>query len=316
MCTAVSWQVGDHYFGRNLDLEYSYGEQITITPRNYPFSFRQMEPLKRHYAIIGMAYISEGYPLYYEGVNEMGLGAAGLNFPQSARYFPFEPTCKNAAPYELIPWVLGRCATLRQAKQLLEGARLLAEPFGSFPLTPLHWMLADRKGAAVLESDKNGLHWYENPVGVLTNEPPFPQQLRNREKYSGLTPEEQEEHPESRGLGAVGLPGDLSSKSRFVRCAFVRAHSVAGETEEERVSQFFHILTSVEQQMGCVRLLDGRLERTLYSCCCNTSRGIYYYTTYENRGITAVALHREDLEEGQLISYPMLRQPVIARQNG
>lgn len=316
MCTAVSWLSGDHYFGRNLDLECSYGEEIVITPRNYPFVFRRQGEQKRHYAIIGTAHVAEHYPLYYEGINEKGLCMAGLNFPRSARYYPYEPSCQNVSPYELIPWVLGQCANLRQAKRLLNGVRLLAEPFSkSLPLTPLHWMISDREGSVVLEQDENGLHLYENPLCVMTNEPVFPRHLENWEKYSHLTPNEREEHPESRGMGALGLPGDLSSPSRFVKCAFVTKYSVAGETEKERVSQFFHILTSVEQQMGCVRLLDGSLERTVYSCCCNTRTGTYYYTTYENRAITAVEMHREDLEGRELAAYPMLRKAVIACQN-
>ena len=267
--------------------------------------------------MIGMAHTAQGYPLYYEGVNEEGLGIAGLNFPHSARYHTFKPGYENITPYELIPWILGQCASLREAKALLGRVNLLDEAFSpEFPLTPLHWMLADREGAAVLEGDEEGVHVYENPLGVLTNEPPFPEQMKNWERYYTLTPEEKVEHPESRGLGALGLPGDLSSQSRFVRCAYVAQNSVSGETEEEQVSQFFHILTSVEQQIGCVRLVDRRCERTLYSCCCNTRNGIYYYTTYENRGITATALHGEDLEGKELISYPLLREPEIHWQNG
>ena len=316
MCTAVSWRSGDHYFGRNLDLECSYGEEIVITPRNYPFAFRRERKQGRHYAMIGTAHVAENYPLYYEGINERGLCVAGLNFPRSARYYPYEPSCKNVSPYELIPWVLGQCATLSQAKKLLNGVRLLAEPFSrALPLTPLHWILSDRDRSVVLEQDEKGLHIYENPLGVMTNEPVFPKHFENWQNYTHLTPEERQEHLESRGMGAMGLPGDLSSASRFIKSAFVRKYSVAGETEEERVSQFFHILTSVEQQAGCVRLMDGSLERTVYSCCCNTRTGTYYYTTYENRAITAVELQREDLEERELIAYPMLRKAVIARQN-
>jgi len=111
------------------------------------------------------------------------------------------------------------------------------------------------------------------------------------------------------------LPGDLSSASRFVRGAFVRLNSVSGETEEESVSQFFHILGSVEQQRGCVEMEEGEYELTVYSSCCNTDRGIYYYRTYENSQITAVDLHREDLNGGDLISYPLIQGQQIRRQN-
>ena len=119
----------------------------------------------------------------------------------------------------------------------------------------------------------------------------------------------------SREMGAMGLPGDLSSASRFVRGAFVKLNSRCGEGEEESVAQFFHILNAVAQQRGCVRLGEGRYERTIYSCCCNIDRGIYYYNTYENCGLTAVELHRENLEGSGLAAYPMQTKLSVARQN-
>ena len=115
----------------------------------------------------------------------------------------------------------------------------------------------------------------------------------------------------SRGMGAMGLPGDLSSQSRFVRAAFVRANSRSGESEAESVSQFFHILGSVEQQRGCCELDNGKYEITLYTSCCNADKGIYYYTTYENSQITAVDMHKEDMDGTELVSYPLVKEQQI-----
>ena len=84
MCTAVSFLAKNHYFGRNLDYEFSYNETVTITPRNYPFKFRRMGENNKHYAMIGMAFVQENYPLYYDATNEKGLSIAGLNFPGNA----------------------------------------------------------------------------------------------------------------------------------------------------------------------------------------------------------------------------------------
>ena len=86
MCTAATYKTKDFYMGRTLDYEFSYGEQITITPRNYEFDFRFAGKIKSHYALIGMAFVAEGYPLYYDAVNEKGLGMAGLNFVGNAAY--------------------------------------------------------------------------------------------------------------------------------------------------------------------------------------------------------------------------------------
>ena len=116
MCTAITYQTKQLYFGRTLDYECSYGEQVTITPRNYPFDFHHAGPVHTHYAIIGMAHVAGGYPLYYDAVNETGLCMAGLNFVGNAVYAQPEPDRTNIAQFELIPWLLGRCASVQQAR--------------------------------------------------------------------------------------------------------------------------------------------------------------------------------------------------------
>ena len=109
----------------------------------------------------------------------------------------------------------------------------------------------------------------------------------------------------SRGMGSIGLPGDPSSASRFVRVAFTKWNSVDGENEEESVSQFFHVLDSVKQYKGCVQVESGAYEYTVYSVCCNTDKGIYYYKTYYNNQILAVDMHRENLDGNQFVSYSL-----------
>lgn len=324
MCTAVTYKTADHYFGRNLDLEYSYREEVTVTPRNFPFRFRCMGELRSHYAMIGMAMVDQDYPLYYEATNEKGLSVAGLNFPQNARYFPPQEGRDNIAPFELIPWLLGQCATLAQAKELLSRLNLVQINFSDrFPLSPLHWLIADREGSVTLESTETGLHVYENPVGVLTNNPPFDMQLFSLNNYRALSHNQPENSFAqqldlplySNGMGAMGLPGDLSSMSRFAKATFTKMHSFSGESESESVSQFFHILTSVEQQRGCVHVRDGKFEITVYSSCCNTDRGVYYYTTYENSCISCVDMHKENLDGHTLARFPLIKEQQIVRQN-
>ena len=324
MCTAATYKTKDHYFGRNLDLEFSYREAVTVTPRNFPLPFRRVKGPDVHYAMIGMAYVVEDYPLYYDATNEKGLSMAGLNFPGNAHYNPEAEGLDNVTPFELIPWILGQCADVTQARALLAHTNLLELPFSpELPLTPLHWLLSDRNGSVVVECVRDGLKVYDDPVGVLTNNPPFEFQLLHLSNFMNLSPEpavsrfspQLELKPYSRGMGAMGLPGDLSSASRFVKAAFVRLNSVSGDSEAESVSQFFHLLGSVEQQRGCARLEDGRYEVTLYTSCCNTDRGIYYYTTYDNRQITGVDMHREDLDGHQLISYPLIQEQQFRMQN-
>jgi len=323
MCTAVTYKTRDHYFGRTLDLEYSNNETVAVTPRNFRFEFRNGENIDSHFAIIGMATVFDGYPLYYEAANEYGLAMAGLNFPGNAHYFDKQQGKDNVSPFEFIPWLLSKCRNLDEARKQLSKINLWRENFSdSLPLSPLHWMIADKSGAITVESVAEGLKIYENPIGVLTNNPPFDYHMTRLCDYVNITrysPDNRFGGVDlplySRGMGGIGIPGDLSSSSRFVRAAFVKLNSVAGEGENESVSQFFHILGSVEQQRGCVVLEDGKYEITEYTSCINTDKGIYYYTTYGNQCICAVDMHRCDLGSKELYIYPLIKEQMINRQN-
>ena len=324
MCTAASYRTKDLYFGRNLDYEFSYGDEVTITPRNYPFTFRRAGEMRTHYAMIGMAYVAEEYPLYYDAVNEKGLCIAGLNFVGNAACQSETDGKDNISVFELIPWLLGQCADLNEVRALLAKLNLVDIPFNAqLPTAKLHWLITDRTGSITVEAVADGLHVYENPVEVLTNNPPFPMQLFALNNYAQLSPEPPVNRfaPDlpletySRGMGAMGLPGDLSSQSRFVRAAFVRANSVSGDGEAESLSQLFHILGSVEQQRGCCRLAGGECELTLYTGCCNADRGVYYYTTYDNGQITAVDMHRADLDGDAPVSYPLVTEMQVRWEN-
>ena len=324
MCTAATYKTKDFYFGRTLDYEYSYKEEVTIIPRNYEFKFRNVNNLTSHYAIIGMAFISDDYPLYYDAVNEEGLAIAGLNFVGNAYYNERQLNKENIAQFELIPYLLGSCSSVKEVKKLLEKINITNEAFSEeLPLAQLHWIISDKEDCITLESVKEGLKIYDNPVGVLTNNPTFDKQLFNLNNYSGLSPKNKENTFNnklnfdiySRGLGALGLPGDLSSMSRFVRVAFVKMNSLSEENEIASVSQFFHILNSVDQQRGCCDLGNNKFEITIYTSCCNTNKGIYYYTTYNNHQITAVDMHKENLNGSTLIHYPLITGEQIYFQN-
>lgn len=324
MCTAATYKTKDFYFGRTLDHDFSYVEEVTVTPRNFCFRFHGLNPLKSHYAMIGMACVIDDYPLYYDAVNEKGLGIAGLNFVGNAEYKEKAEDKDNVAQFEFIPWILGQCASVEEAKALIARVNFVNVPFKEgMPLAELHWLIADAKEAITVEAVREGVLVYDNPVGVLTNNPPFREQMFFLNNYMNLSPREPENrfsdrlplHTYCRGMGALGLPGDLSSGSRFVRTAFVKMNSVSGDSEAESVSQFFHILGSVDQQRGCNDLGDGKYEITTYTSCCNADKGIYYYTTYDNHQITAVDMHREQLDSTKLARYPLIQGEQIQMQN-
>ena len=323
MCTAISYRNGCHYFGRNLDLEHWFCETVTVTPRYYPFHFRSGCSLDKHYAMIGIASVVDGYPLYYDATNEHGLSMAGLNFPGNAVYFPPKAAKQNLTPYELIPWLLGKYTSVKEVRKGLWDLNITDVPFSdALSLSPLHWLISDRNESIVLESTAKGVEIFENPVGVLTNNPPFSFHLQNLANYLNLTALKPTNRfapgldlkVYSRGMGGIGLPGDLSSASRFVRAAFTLHNSVAEPAEDQAVSQFFHILGSVAQQSGCVKI-GNDFEKTLYSTCYNTDAGILYYKTYNNSAITAVKLTDYACDSSQLKCFPLRKEPAILYEN-
>ena len=311
MCTAICYRSNSTYFGRNLDLHCGYGEGVVITPRKYEIKMRCEKPIKSHYAMIGMATVADDYPLYYEAANEKGLCIAGLNFPENAVYRHFEKGKDNVAPFELIPWILAQCACVDEARSMLGKINLVNIEFKEqLPTTPLHWMLSDKKCSIVAEPFTDGLKIYDNPFEVLTNNPPFEFHRTNASHYMSLdigqaSSRFRESIPMknySLGMGALGLPGDYSSASRFIRALFVKENSLSENNEKSNVNQFFHILNSVAMPKGCVLAAEG-FEYTLYSSCFNAERGIYYCTTYDNLEISSFNLHDVELNQSQLYTY-------------
>ena len=324
MCTAITYHTADFYFGRTLDYDFSYDEKITVVPRNFPFPFRHLPQVNSHYAIIGIAFAVDGYPLFYDAVNEKGLAMAGLNFEGNAHYNSITPKKDNIGSFEFIPWLLGCCESVQEVRKQLKRTNMVNTAFSEkLPPSPLHWLVADKTEAITVESTKEGLFVYDNLAGVLTNNPPFPQQQFQLNNYMRLSAKDPDNcfskkldlQQYSRGMGAIGLPGDLSSQSRFVRAAFTKLNAVSEDTDEESVNQFFHILGTVGQTKGCCQLENGQYEITIYTSCCNATKGIYYYTTYENSRIGAVDMHKTDLDATEITQFPLIRSAQFHWQN-
>ena len=320
MCTAITYKTNDFYFGRSLDYEFSFGEEITVTPRNFILNLRNGVTLKNHYAIIGMAHIKAECPLYYDAVNEKGLCMAALNFVGNAHYNDILENKDNIAHFEFIPYILSTCQSVSEAKIKLKNINITNIQFSeNLQIAQLHWIIADKNEAITVEAVRDGIKVYDNPVGVLTNNPSFCEQMFNLNNYMNLSSKSPENRfstklelkEYSRGMGAIGLPGDWSSQSRFVRATFVKENSVSGKSETESVGQFFHILGSVTQIKGCCEVEDNKYEITIYSSCCNADKGIYYYKTYQNHQITAISMYKENLDCSRLIHYPLIEKNQI-----
>ncbi len=311
MCTSISWNNGDFYIGRNMDISFNFDRNIVVVPRNYPFKFKEIDTLFAHYAIIGAAMVTDNYPLFAEAANEKGLYMAGLNFPGMAHYNKSMQHKENISVVEFIPYILCKASSVMDAKEMLKNINVTDTPFvPSLPIPTLHFIISDKESSIVVECTKTGMRIHENKTGILTNNPTFDIQMHNLNNYMKLS----NKNPENTmtdeielnnyclGLGALGLPGDFSSESRFVKAYFLKANANAPKLETHSVAQMFHMLDSVAMVRGSV--MDGdKYDITVYSCCINADKGIYYYKTYDSTVVSAINMHNEELNKEDLIVY-------------
>ena len=315
MCTAITLKNVESYFGRNMDIGYSFNEKVVVTPVGYNFKLKNGDEINTNYAIIGMACVIDDYPLYAEAANEKGLAIAGLNFPRYAKYSDEIIEGKNnITPFELIPFILSKCSNVSEARNELENISLLNIPFKeNLPLATLHFMIADKDSSIVFEQTKDGAKIYENKVGVMTNNPTFDYHLTNLNNYLNCSNLDSDNKltkdldlkPLGHGIGGFGIPGDTSTVSRFVKTVFVKSNSSYCETNNDSISQFFHILDSVAVAKGNAVTKENIEDYTTYASCMNLNQNIYYYKTYYNNRIVAIKLNEENSVKETLTIYDL-----------
>ncbi|MGL5634335.1 MAG: choloylglycine hydrolase [Sarcina sp.] len=313
MCTSLTLLSNEnkHLFGRNMDIEYTFGQSVGIVPRNFEYQNRIMKTTeKTKYAIIGMMTIMEGHPMLADGMNEKGLAIAGLNFPI---YSYYESETKsgmtNIGVYDFMLWVLANFDSLESVKKELDNVNIMSIPFSpTTPVPTLHWMITDKTGKSiVVEKSKEGLKVFDNNIGVLTNSPTFDWHTTNLKQYISLDANQPEKtnwsleelNPLGQGLGLIGLPGDFTPASRFIRVAYLRQAALKYDADSVNVDEFFHILANVAMVRGAVRT-PKLSDITQYTSCMNLEDNIYYYNTYNNNQINAIKLCNEDLEAKEL----------------
>lgn len=284
MCTSVFLKSG--FFGRTLDYETSFGEEILFSPRG-GFRFGQAD---NRYLMMGVGVMRGKTPMYFDGMNEFSLCAAALNFPGEAHYAMGEGIPSG----ELIGFVLGFCRSTDEARSAIERLGIVA----STEFAPLHWMIADKRSAIVVESTKDGLFIHENPVGILTNSPDFKNQLAHLSDFSGLSPHSLT----TRGDGALGLPGDFSSMSRFVRGAFMLENSLSDGTSHGELCRIIHVLDALSLPLGVTLSESDKPVSTRYISAMDMEGLTYYYKTYDGLNLKSVSLHPE-CEKSK--SYPL-----------
>lgn len=314
MCTAIHL-CNEGLFGRTLDFESSFGEGVVFTPRE----FMRMGEARNRYSMLGVGVVKDNATLYFDGMNEWGLTGAALHFPEYAVYHGEKDKKADVPSGLLVSFLLGFCKNIGEIKGAFQNISITGDRVLGLPPSPLHWIFADKTGAITIESTDRGLRVIDNPYGVLTNSPDFDYHSTRLADYMAL----RADYPEnrltksplthySRGMGAIGLPGDFSSSSRFVRALFLKENTIADGGENPEISKMMHILSSVSIPRGCVITNDGAAVSTLYTCAMDSENLTYYFSSYSNRQLRAVKLYPEQTD---MKVFPIYEKENICKLN-
>ncbi|MDO4612030.1 MAG: choloylglycine hydrolase [Candidatus Saccharibacteria bacterium] len=314
MCTAIRFNddKNNFFFGRNLDWTTDYGEKVIVTPRNFKYSSAFLgEMTPKAGAIIGMAIIEEGKPLYFDCANEAGLAIAGLNFPGYAKYEEAEVSGKtNVAAYEFPLFITLNFSSVDEAEAALKNTAIVAKPVNEkYPVAPLHYIIADKNRSIVVEYTKNGMEIHHNEVDVLTNQPGFNWHHENLRNHLNLFPNFPPEvkwrntRMSAFGTGALmqGLPGGYSPADRFVRIAYFHTHYPVKSSESENLTRLFKTLSSVSMIEGGGLADDGKFEVTIYTSGYSSASKTYHFNTYEDQILKSYPLASYNLDQAELI---------------
>lgn len=318
MCTSLTYQTttGDQFLARTMDFAFELGGRPVAIPRHHHFnSATNAAGFDAPYSFVGTGRDLNGY-VFVDGVNEHGVSAAALYFAGMAHYADAPVDGKvNLASHEVLMWILGNVKSTAELGDRLAELNITeaAAPLLNI-VVPLHWIISDRTGATyVLEQEADGIHYMKNPVGVMTNTPDFNWHLKNLSNYVQLQPTP---HPDRQygdldvsafgpGSGALGMPGDYTSVSRFVRTVFMRQHTEAVDTDAAAVNALSHMLNSVEIPKGVKIKADGSADYTQYRAYMSMNEPAFYIQPYADQTITRVALTTELMTAAQPTEFPL-----------
>lgn len=295
MCTAIAIYDKNILFGRNMDLDYDLFEKAIFLPKNYVIDFKKEKSIETKYKILGIGVVVDNYPLFADAINECGVGFAGLAFKDNCRYYEYNLSKKNYAPYEFVLYVLGNCKSIEEIRSFLNCINIVDISFNEKVLnTPLHFIFVDKRKSIVVETTKKGIQIYDNYFNVLTNNPEFSYHKENVKNYLGLNNGELKNNllkeldikPYSYNQAAFGLPGDYSSSSRFIKSLYVKNNLILDGSNKD-ITDFFKCLGSVSMIKGSVKTEKG-FEITIYSSCYDLKEFKLYYKAYYGEKIICV----------------------------
>lgn len=318
-CTGISLTAADGSYIQARTIEWAYGalkSEYVIIPRgeqlqSYTPTGTNGLKFKARYGVVGLAVVEKEF--IAEGINEAGLSAGLFFFPRYGSYESYESidNPRTLADLQVVQWMLTQCATIDEVKEAVKHVRIVALERSAV----IHWRIGDPTGRQVVMEIVGGkINFYENEVGVLTNAPGFEWQVTNLENYVNLRPGSAQSYklggvtlePNGGSTAMLGLPGDFTPPSRFVRAAFFRNTAPQRATGIETVLEAFHLLNNFDVPIAIENPSEHNLpSATQWTSAIDlTSRTIYYKTAY-NSTIRSISLANIDFAKVRYASYPL-----------
>lgn len=327
-CTGIKLQAkdGSVVYGRTLEFGKELDSVLLIVPRNYHYFGMTPEHQNglswtTHYAFVGTN--GSGLPDAIDGVNEKGLAVGLFYFPGYAGYQPVTAAdaAVTLAPWQLGSWILGNFSSVAEVKQHINEVKVADAVLPAWGITPpLHYIVADKAGNSIVLEYVNGqLNVYDDPVGVLTNAPDFAWHLTNLRNYihlsaenvNGIDVDNLKLTPTGQGSGMMGLPGDFTPPSRFIRAFVLSRYAMQNADAISTVGQVFHILNQFDIPKGAIQQSNNghiTYNYTQWTSAADLAHSIYYIHTENNRRVRYIDLNKQDLNAKQ-ITYIPLDQP-------
>jgi len=305
-----------------MDFSYELDPEVYIASRNYKWnSGLDDRIINNKYKFIGIGQ-NIGKVTFADGVNELGLAGAVLYFPGYADYNYYENNKEDRisiGSIDIINFVLGNCCNVNDVIKTLNNINIVGvEDSVTHSVAPLHWIFIDKKDDCItVEKTANGLQIFNNQLKVLSNSPNFEWHMTNLRNYLNISTTQLENAswgditltPFGQGAGTLGLPGDYTAPSRFVRTAFLKSFSTTPVTAEEAVNSCFNVMKSVTIPRGVVITKRGTDDYTQYTAFMNINSGDYYFNTYSNNQITKANINQ--INNNDIVSLGKLKKPIL-----
>ncbi len=326
MCTGLQLKADDGsiVFARTMEFGIDINSEVIVIPRNHALKAHcdNGHEWQSKYAVVGAN--AEGLPLIADGVNEKGLAGGLFYFAKYAGYQAVDKGESALTSVDLATWMLTQYASVAEVKEAVQKIKVSDAIFKKWGFTlPVHYIFNDPTGAClVIEYIDGKINLHDNKLGVFANTPDFNWHLTNCSNYINLRPKDydpielsgNEVHGTGHGSGFLGMPGDFTPASRFIRVAAFKHTSAPTKDAHDTMLQAFHILNNFDIPFGAVRAeTDGVIytSSTLWTSAQDCTHQRYYFHTYDNRRIRFVDLNQCDLNAKDIRHFSMLSEAVV-----